>query len=205
MSGRSGELNLHLLLIIHNSSFLPSFAFPLRYPLRNFAQQPNGIRLSSYINSMNYKVFQSIFLIIIIFSFCTEIKNGDKVSYGGWDYKRIPLVEPFELIQMKGETYWSINTHEIPSKVGDLGPVDSIYVYKYHIIGYCKPYKSIILEDYHTAQNWFVVNASDMTIQQFEDQSSFNDAVESIIPRFSMYNPEKVYEEIISGKELPWE
>lgn len=138
--------------------------------------------------------------IITIISFCCLSCNHNKgksestyvddfyTRDKGLDYIRIPLVKPFELIKIKGENSWCINTFIWKYKGGDIGNVDSIQWNDSIVVGHAQEYLDIDNEHFNTPELWFIIDLNAKTINSYTDVQE----VRNLIGEISLINVDSV-------------
>ena len=149
-----------------------------------------------------------IFALVAILSLSCN-RNGTTQSIGiddfytrnaGWDYKRIPLVEPFELTNLKGNNYWSINSFKWEYPQGDIMPVDSIQCSNSIIVGHAAEYIDPENDKFNTPELWFMIDFKTKQIQSFINRNEIMN-----IEEFDALMPvDSVYSLFLRERVLPW-
>lgn len=153
-----------------------------------------------------------LLLIIAIISFiclsCVHTRNKPKsISVDdfytrdkGVDYIRIPLVKPFELIKLKGENSWCINSFIWRYKGGDIAKVDSIQCNDSIVVGYAQEYIDLENEHFNTPELWFVIDLKAKTINSYTNIKN----VPCLMKKLSLIKVDSVYSHYINCGILPW-
>ncbi|WP_182043951.1 hypothetical protein [Moheibacter lacus] len=122
----------------------------------------------------------------------------------GIDYQRIPLIKPFELIKMKGNNSWSLNTSQLPKEAGDLSPIDLIYCTDSFIYGYKSDYQDPEWEQYKTPESWFVIDISNSKLITYTNESDFINTNVTFIEKVKMKSPDFYFNSFKKEYILPW-
>lgn len=117
-----------------------------------------------------------------------------------WDYIRIPLVKPFELVNLKGNEGWIINTSLWEYHKGDISAVDSIQCNDTMIAGHAKEYIDFENEKFNTPELWFVINFKTKKIHSFLNYNDFQEIKEAN----NLMPVDSIYSYFIKEKTLSW-
>mgnify|MGYP003434839492 CR=1 FL=1 len=97
----------------------------------------------------------------------------------GWDYYRLPLIDPFEASNTTGDL-WLISNDLLSSKEGNSGPcgIKSINVDKPYIFVYCeakdkKDEFGPVLRGQAVLKAWFVINVDTPDIYGFNNEEDY--------------------------------
>ncbi|MBS9766952.1 MAG: hypothetical protein KGV44_05370 [Flavobacteriaceae bacterium] len=113
---------------------------------------------------------------------CFEKKSNKQkvdsfyIRLAGWDYQRIPLIKPLELIKLKGENDWGINTSALQLKTidgGDFSPIDLIFCTQDTILGHKPFYQDPELKKFKTLEYWFYINVKKKKITKYDNEHTF--------------------------------
>lgn len=159
-----------------------------------------------------------ILLLISIFVFVScnlvEEKPENVVAFyfdvGGFDYSRIPLIKPFELIKVDKE--WNINTSLLPYEkfknvsiyrsYGDFGPIDSIYCKDSIIYGHKGffEYKAFGVD---IPEWWFLIDMADSNIYSYENRADFIKSLQNQAD-IRFMTPDSLHKIFYEDYILPW-
>jgi hypothetical protein len=166
---------------------------------------------------MKVKIINMFLVMAITLSGCIfrnnkNTENSTDSFYkriSGWDYTRIPLKKPFELLKMKGETEWSLNTDtqwifKTSDKsfiTGAIYPVTLIYCDCDGIFGHAdshqSPMSKVLIPEF-----WFFLDLHQDTVFSFEKESEFDKKF--IDKKKLMKSPETIFNEFKNKESLIW-
>ncbi len=129
----------------------------------------------------------------------------------GWDYYRLPLIDPFEASNTSGDL-WLISNDLLSSIEGNSGPcgIKSINVDKPYIFVYCeakdkKDEFGPVLRGQAVLKAWFVINVDTPVIDGFNNEEDYiNYLSQRHISRPSLLDIDSVWQEFKETKKLPW-
>lgn len=129
----------------------------------------------------------------------------------GWDYYRLPLIEPFEASNTTGDL-WLFSNDLLSSIEGNSGPcgIKSINVDKPYIFVYCeakdkKDEFGPVLRGEAVLKAWFVINVDTPDIDGFNNEGDYiNYLRRRHISRPSLLDIDSVWQEFKETKRLPW-
>jgi len=132
----------------------------------------------------------------------------------GWDYYRLPLIDPFEADNIRGDD-WGIQNHILDS-ISMLYSVDGIKginVVKPYIFVYCESNNASdefeqcgpVLGGQAVLKAWFVINVDAPDIDGFNNEGDYiNYLRRRHISRPSLLDIDSVWQEFKETKNLPW-
>ena len=151
-----------------------------------------------------------VFLTILVISYSCNMKSNNESrkgfysNDGGWDYARIPLIEPFELIMLHGDSVWSLNTSKLPNYSGDMTPLDKFHVERNFIIGHLQPYVDEEDKEFSTPERWFILNTSNHTLEELGNKERFNYRLDQLALSNKLIYANDVLSRYRNGEFLPW-
>jgi hypothetical protein len=122
---------------------------------------------------------------------------------GGWDYARIPLKKPYELMKLKNGNTWDINLHAMTlqssiSNVMGVNVIDGIIV--------IHSTKKTILRGSEVSEAWFVIIPEKEIEKGFDNQNDFTAYASSVgIKEIKFYSPDIVYQSFMKKWPIDWE
>ena len=122
----------------------------------------------------------------------------------GWDYQRIPLVKPFELVKMKKNDSWSLNTHELPNYASDISPIKLINISEKYIFGYKKQYQSSNLPQFKTPEKWFILDVGRNKLLVYDSEKRFKATLSKKGIEFVLFDPFEIQRTFKEERILPW-
>lgn len=152
--------------------------------------------------------------LIIIICMCTcfygcfdkddhiQQKDDFQTRIAGWDYSRIPLVKPFELIRMKGFSEWLLNTSELPNEAGATGPVDLIYWSEFFIYGHQAYYQAPERKEFILPEMWFIVDIANGELREYTNEPDFLNNGIVTIEKEKMISPDACYDLLLKGESI---
>lgn len=170
-----------------------------------------------------------ILMLMLVFCLCdcTHIKNkmqdsvnnnemldseGDFYTRAsGWDYYRLPLIDPYEASNNTGDL-WLISNEILSSIDGISGPcgIKSINVVKPYIFVYCEAKDNEdefgpVLRGQSVLKAWFVINVNTPDIVGFINEGDYdNYLLQHHISKPSLLDIDSVWLEFREKKVLPW-
>lgn len=173
-----------------------------------------------------------VLIIIVIFCFCdcTHMrrkvqesikdvewidKEGDFYTRAvGWDYYRLPLIEPFEADNIRGDD-WGISNHILDtiSMLFSVDGIKGINVIKPYILVYCESNNvkdefeqcGPVLGGQAVLKAWFVINVDTPDIYGFNNEGDYiNYLSQRHISKPSLFDIDSVWQEFKEKKKLPW-
>ena len=120
---------------------------------------------------------------------------------GGWDYTRMPLIKPYELINLSDE--WLLGTFEE-------GSTKPTRIYGIQQISINQDYSLFLCEQSDFSETtlqkkWCVLEMSTAKEVCFSSEKEFNDYVESKkIPQPTWINAEIAFKQFLESGYLPW-
>lgn len=148
---------------------------------------------------------RKLIIIVAVYSFFSCFNGQDKKgaknidpfykSRGSYDAIRIPLVKPYELVKLNGDSSWNLNLLESP---GSVARIKGVFI-KEHLIflqagdSYCN--NELVKE------SWTIINVLDKSERCFNDQKSFEDESHGHI-NFKV--PDLVYKEFSETGDIFW-
>ena len=121
---------------------------------------------------------------------------------GGWDYARIPLKKPYELMKLKNRPGWDMNLHAMTlqssiSNVTGVNIIEGLIVL--HSSG------NTFLRGVEVPQAWFVIIPEKEIEKGFDKKEEFTSYLTSMsINRPEFHNPDSVYQSFIKKWPIDW-
>lgn|GEM_PF-903752 len=145
----------------------------------------------------------SLFAIMIVGCLDKDEKNSKDPFYtnanASWDVIRIPLIKPYELIQLNGSGEWTMNLQKTPSSASNvkgIAVVDSTILI-HSVQTYC--------QDELVPEAWFIVSKQHKIEKGFVKAVEFKKVLLSIgIKNLKFHNVDSVFNSFSSGESIQW-
>ena len=155
---------------------------------------------------MKYLFIFILFLVLVLESCLSNNKNPHDDFYirsSGWDYRRLPLIKPYQAISTDRET-WIINISE-HSKLNQFSfsNVKKIAVIKDYFFVYCSD--STLFNGIRVKEAWFLVNPYKKTETGFLNKNDFDMYLKkNQIPKIEWYEIDETWKNFDDKIYLPW-
>jgi len=122
----------------------------------------------------------------------------------GYDYEVLPVLKPFKLINLQGNSEWILNSSEMPDEINDISPVASINLYNNKIYGFQDNQYQLNSNEVRIPARWFIIDTQAKKISYFEKETEFKAALKRHNLPEKFLNPDEVYEEFKQDPVLEW-
>lgn len=154
------------------------------------------------------KIILILSIVITCFNCVEGVKNQHPDPYyhetGGWDYRRMSLTKPLELISNDKITWgvigYKANIYLITS-INKMKCVDSLH-YLFRSLG------AVYINGVRYNQAWFFVGTENKSIDSYTDYQIFVDSLNMKyniqIDTATWKSPDDYYKKYVKTKKLPW-
>ncbi len=131
-------------------------------------------------------------------------KEGDFYTRSsGWDYARLPLIEPYEATNVTGDEWLLDNDLINPSGNNSAGNISKIGVSKPYIFIYCDSTTLVNGQEVDCA--WYIINADKNELSTFLTEKECNNYLSKRkITLPEMYEIDSLWNEFDKAEKLPW-
>ena len=159
-------------------------------------------------NRIKMRIIIVLSIIISFFNCIGGVKDQHPDPYyhetGGWDYRRMPLTKPLELISNDKITWgvigYKANIYSITS-INKMKCVDSLH-YLFRSLG------TVYIKGVEYNQAWFIADIKDKSIDGYTDYQVFTDSLNMKyniqIDTAIWKSPDDYYKEFVKIRKLPW-
>lgn len=133
--------------------------------------------------------------------------KGERDSFydrsGGWDYARIPLRKPYELMKLKNNSVWSMNLHAMTlqssiSNITGVNVIDDVII--------IHSSKNTFLRGSEVPEAWFVIIPGRGVEMGFDKEEGFNTYMSSMnVKEVKLHDPDVVYESFKKKWPINWQ
>lgn len=128
--------------------------------------------------------------------------DGYFESTGGWDYRRIALIEPYDARNTNNEKPWGVRLQPLSPSGSAAEATKLDVVDKKYIVMYAP---NSVLNGKRIDEVWFVIIPAEKITQGFATEAEFLSYLsERGIPEPNMRDVNELYEELIYTGYLPW-
>lgn len=121
----------------------------------------------------------------------------------GWDYIRLPLIEPYEATNITGDEWLLDNDLINPSGSNTAGNIYQVSVLKPYIFIYCD--KPTLVDSHKVDSAWYIINTEKNELSTFLTYKEYNEYLrEQKITRPEMYIIDSIWNEFDRTGKLPW-
>lgn len=138
-------------------------------------------------------------LILLVLSSCGPLnrnrwqeKQNFYTSDGSWDYSRIPLIKPFQLMLNNGDSLWVLNSSKSKNYSGDIASIDKVNIVDSTIIGHSKRYLDKEDPEFNSREKWFALIVKKNELKTFYTKEEFREWAIKHLKSDSLFDVEMV-------------
>lgn len=136
-------------------------------------------------------------------------KDGSKpvtdefyTNQGGWDANRIPLLKPYEVVKLKGDSTWIMSLHTVSidvsvTNVRGINVIDSVIVVhsgETNLRGGLRPKEA-----------WFIILPGKSVEMGFAKREEFNKELLALhIDSIKFLSPDEIFARFVKDRKIDW-
>lgn len=146
------------------------------------------------------------FLMILLWG-CNDNQNHNNMEdefyskkNSSWDASRIPLIKPYEMLELNGSDEWIMNLVETPGSVSNIKEINVLQnvIFIHSGETYCNNKK--------VQEAWFIIIPEKHIERGFEKKEDYDKYLSSLqLNEPKLYNVEKASEDFNKRKGIDWQ